>query len=184
MKKIIVMWLLLGLPLLAAAERKMNTETAYLSGGCFWGMEELIRQLPGVISTDVGYTGGASNAKTYELVKTGTTGQAEALKVIFDPKKLTYTALLEYFFRIHDPTTLNQQGNDKGTQYRSAIFYVDTEQEKVARLVKEKTNFSGKWKAPVVTEISKFSVFSNAEEYHQDYLKKNPGGYTCHWVRN
>lgn len=176
--------LLLGLQVFAGTEKKMTTETAYLAGGCFWGMEELIRHLPGVVSTDVGYTGGKSNAKSYELVKTGTTGHAEAIKVVFDPKKLTYAGLLEFFFRIHDPTTVNQQGNDKGTQYRSAIFYVDVEQEKVARLIKEKTNFSGKWKAPVVTEISKFSVFHNAEDYHQDYLAKNPGGYTCHWVRN
>lgn len=159
-------------------------ETAYLAGGCFWGMEELIRTLPGVTSTEVGYSGGDANAKTYELVKTGTTRHSEAVKVEFDPKKLSYAELLRFFFRIHDPTTLNQQGNDKGTQYRSAIFYVDGEQEKTARLIKEKTQFSGKWKKPIVTEITKFTTFNRAEEYHQKYLVKNPQGYTCHWVRD
>lgn len=184
MKICLILWTLIGFPLMAATEKMMKTQTAYLAGGCFWGMEELIRQQPGVISTDVGYTGGQSNAKTYELVKTGTTGQAEAIKVIFNPLKISYGSLLEFFFRIHDPTTINQQGNDKGTQYRSAIFFVDSEQEKVARQIKEKIDISGKWKSPIVTEITKFKEFSYAEEYHQDYLKKNPGGYTCHWVRN
>lgn len=184
MFKMFVLCLFLSSSLFAKTEKIMTTETAYLAGGCFWGMEELLRNLPGVVSTEVGYSGGNSHAKTYELVKTGSTNQSEAVKVVFDPKKVSYAALLEFFFRIHDPTTLNQQGNDKGTQYRSAIFFSNGEQEKIARTIKEKTNFSGKWKNPVVTEITKFSNFNTAEEYHQDYLAKNPGGYTCHWVRN
>lgn len=184
MKKILSFFFLFSLSLWASGKKNVSHETAYLAGGCFWGMEELIRKLPGVLSTEVGYSGGNPNAKTYELVKTGTTNHAETVKIIFDPKKITYSSLLEFFFRIHDPTTLNQQGNDKGTQYRSVIYYVNPEQEKVARLTKEKIDFSGKWKKPIVTEITKFSIFNTAEDYHQDYLVKNPGGYTCHWVRN
>jgi len=184
MNKLLPFFLIFSLPLFAKQAKKMSTETAYLAGGCFWGMEELLRNLNGVISTEVGYSGGNPNAKTYELVKTGTTNHSETVKVVFDSKKIKYSSLLEFFFRIHDPTTLNQQGNDKGTQYRSAIFYVNAEQEKVARLIKEKTHFSGKWKKPIVTEITKFSTFNTAEDYHQDYLVKNPGGYTCHWVRD
>lgn len=183
LKKLIAISLFLVFPHLTHAINKLAHETAYLAGGCFWGMEELLRHLPGVISTEVGYTGGNPKVKTYELVKTGTTNQSEAVKVIFDPKVISYSKILEFFFRIHDPTTLNQQGNDKGTQYRSAIFYVNLQQEKEARLMREKVNFSGKWKNPVVTEVTKFSLFHKAEEYHQDYLVKNPGGYTCHWIR-
>jgi methionine-S-sulfoxide reductase len=191
MKKMIWMSLFLSLSVFAKTEKTMTTkeqpqrtETAYLAGGCFWGMEELIRHLPGVVSTDVGYSGGDPNVTQYELVKTGTSRHSEAVKVVFEPKKLSYAALLEFFFRIHDPTTLNQQGNDKGSQYRSAIFFTTPEQQKTALLVREKTNVSGKWKNPVVTEVTAFSVFNNAEDYHQDYLTKNPTGYTCHWVRN
>lgn len=162
----------------------MTTETAILAGGCFWGVEDLIRKLPGVLETQVGYTGGNTPNPVYTQVKTGTTNHAEAIKVIFDPSILKFSDLLEFFFRMHDPTTVNRQGNDVGTQYRSTIFYTSPEQQKTAIEVKNQVDQSGKWKNPVVTEIIPAVEFYDAEEYHQDYLKKNPGGYTCHWVRN
>jgi len=159
-------------------------ETALLAGGCFWGVEELIRSQPGVISTQVGYTGGVVPNPTYEIVKKGTSGHAEAIEIQFDPQKTTYENILKYFFKIHDPTTVNQQGNDRGTQYRSAIFFLSPEQEKTAKKIKELVDVSGAWKKPVVTEIIAAGPFYSAEAYHQDYLQKNPGGYTCHWVRD
>lgn len=159
-------------------------ETAILAGGCFWGMEELIRKIPGVLSTEVGYTGGKAGV-TYEDVKTGTTGSAEAVRIVFDPSKLSYAALLEnWFFRMHDPTTKDRQGNDVGSQYRSAIFVTSPEQRKVAQQVIQRVDRSGAWQAPVVTEITDAKPFTLAEDYHQDYLQKNPGGYTCHYLRN
>ncbi len=161
------------------------TEVATLAGGCFWGMEDLLRKIPGVISTRVGYTGGKLANATYEDVHHGTTGHAEAVEVTFDPAKLTYADLLErWFFRMHDPTTRNRQGNDIGTQYRSAIFVQSEAQRRVAEEVKARVEKSGKWKRPVVTEIVPAGPFWNAEEYHQDYLQKNPGGYTCHYLRD
>lgn len=162
----------------------MKTETATLAGGCFWGMEEIIRAIPGVISTEVGYTGGSVDNPTYNIVKLGTTNHAESVQVEFDPAKLSYADLLGYFFRMHDPTTVNQQGNDKGTQYRSVIFYHSEAQKKTAEEVIAKTNAAGKWKKPIVTQVVPVSKFYPAEDYHQDYLKKNPGGYTCHWLRD
>jgi methionine-S-sulfoxide reductase len=161
-----------------------KTEIATLSGGCFWGVEDIIRQIPGVLDTEVGYTGGTTAAPRYENVKTGRTGHAESIRVAFDPAKLSYEALLGWFFRLHDPTTPNRQGNDVGTQYRSAIFYHDEEQRRVAEAVKRRVDESGKWPRPVVTEIVPAGPFYPAEDYHQDYLVKNPGGYTCHWVRD
>lgn len=158
-------------------------ETAILAGGCFWGVEELIRQLPGVISTDVGYTGGSIANPTYEIMTTGRTGHAEAVRVVFDPRRLSYADLLRYFFRLHDPTTLNRQGNDRGTQYRSAIFYATPEQRRVAEDVITEITAAGKWKAPIVTEVVPASEWYRAEEYHQDYLQRNPNGYTCHYLR-
>lgn len=157
--------------------------TAALAGGCFWGMEEILRDIPGVLETEVGYTGGTLDAPTYEQVKTGRTGHAEAIQVIFDPAELTYKELLGWFFRMHDPTTRNRQGNDVGSQYRSAIFYHDEEQRRIAEEVKQRIEASGKWRNAIVTEIVPAGEFYPAEKYHQDYLKKNPGGYTCHWVR-
>lgn len=159
-------------------------ETAILAGGCFWGVEELIRQLPGVISTEVGYTGGSIPSPTYEMMTTGRTGHAEAVKIIFDPRKLSYADLLRYFFRLHDPTTLNRQGNDRGTQYRSAIFYSTPEQKRVAEEVRKEVDGSGKWKAPLVTEVTAAAEWYRAEDYHQDYLQRNPSGYTCHYLRD
>ncbi len=163
---------------------KKGWQVATLAGGCFWGVEELLQKEPGVIETQVGYTGGSIKNPTYNDVKTGTTGHAEAVQIVFDPKKTSYENLLVFFFKLHDPTTLNQQGNDKGTQYRSAIFYSSEEQKQIAEKVKERVNKSGAWKKPVVTQIIKADTFWSAEEYHQDYLIKNPGGYTCHFVRD
>ncbi len=158
-------------------------QTAYLAGGCFWGMEELVRAIPGVLATEVGYTGGETPNATYEIVKTGRTGHAESLKVVFDPQQLSYRHLLFEFFRMHEPTTRNRQGNDKGTQYRSAIFYVDKEQRQTAEEVIRAVDASGEWQAKVVTGVEPFREFYRAEEYHQKYLIKNRGGYTCHYVR-
>lgn len=160
-----------------------TVQAAYLSGGCFWGMEELVRQIPGVLETEVGYTGGATPNATYEIVKTGRSGHAESLKIVFDPKRLTYRHLLFEFFRMHNPTTRNQQGNDIGTQYRSAIFYVNDEQKHTAEDVIKTVDASGEWKAKVVTEVVPFDSFWRAEDYHQDYLVKHPHGYTCHYTR-
>jgi peptide methionine sulfoxide reductase msrA/msrB len=161
-----------------------SRETAILAGGCFWGMEEILRKIPGVLETDVGYTGGKTANPAYEDVHTGATGHAEAVRVVFDPKKLSYADLLEkWYFRMHDPTTANRQGNDVGTQYRSAIFVTSPEQRKIALTVKGRVAQSGRWKTPVVTEIVDAGAFTRAEDHHQRYLKKNPGGYTCHFLR-
>ena len=157
---------------------------ATLAGGCFWGVEELIRGIPGVVRTRVGYTGGSRDKPTYEVVKTGASGHAEAIEVTFDPAQLSYASLLHHFFRLHDPTTVNRQGNDKGTQYRSAIFVHDEVQRSVAEQVKAEVDASSKWPKPLVTEIVPATTFFAAEDYHQDYLQKNPGGYTCHFWRS
>lgn len=158
-------------------------EVATLAGGCFWGVEQLFRELPGVTKTTVGYTGGTVANATYEIVKTGRSGHAESIEIEFDPTKVKYEDILHYFFRLHDPTTLNRQGNDTGSQYRSAIFYHDETQREAAERVRAEVDESGKWPKPVVTEIVKATPFYSAEEYHQDYLQKHPGGYTCHYIR-
>jgi peptide methionine sulfoxide reductase msrA/msrB len=168
----------------AAANQAAKREVAVLAGGCFWGMEEILRKIPGVLETKVGYTGGSVPNPTYRLICTGITGHAEAVQIAFDPAKISYEEILGYFFRMHDPTTLNQQHNDRGTQYRSAIFYTTDDQKAVAERVKERVNKSGKWKKPVVTEITKASEFYVGEDYHQKYLVKNPGGYNCHVLRD
>jgi peptide methionine sulfoxide reductase msrA/msrB len=161
------------------------TETAILAGGCFWGMEDLLRKIPGVIQTEVGYAGGSTASPTYKDVSGGDTGHAEAVRVVFDPARLGYADLLErWFFRMHDPTTLNRQGNDVGTQYRSAIFATTPAQKKIAEEVKARVDRSRKWPRPVVTAIVDAGPFTRAEEYHQRYLQKNPGGYTCHYMRD
>jgi peptide methionine sulfoxide reductase msrA/msrB len=159
-------------------------QTALLAGGCFWGMEEIIRKIPGVVKTTVGYTGGTTADPTYEEVCTGGTGHAEAIEVVFDSARLSYESLLDYFFRMHDPTTLNRQHNDVGTQYRSAIFYTSDEQKQTAERVKTRWAKSGKFTRPITTEIAPAGKFYDAEEYHQKYLVKNPGGYTCHVLRD
>lgn len=161
----------------------MTNQKAILAGGCFWGMQDLFRRLPGVVSTRVGYAGGALENPTYNDIKTGKTGHAEALEVVFDPSRLSYRDLLLFFFQMHDPTTKNRQGNDIGTQYRSAIFFADDDQAAVAHAVIAEVNASGHWPSPVATEVIAAGPFYAAEEYHQDYLEKHPGGYTCHWVR-
>jgi peptide methionine sulfoxide reductase msrA/msrB len=168
----------------ASGQGSGRRQVALLAGGCFWGVEDILRGVPGVLDTEVGYTGGSTPHATYAQVKRGTTGHAEAIRVVFDPERLPYARLLEIFFRLHDPTTRNRQGNDVGTQYRSAIFTLDEEQRRTAHEVKARVEASGKWKRPIVTEIVAASDFWPAEEYHQDYLRKNPGGYTCHYLRD
>ncbi|MBV9495325.1 MAG: peptide-methionine (S)-S-oxide reductase MsrA [Acidobacteria bacterium] len=159
-----------------------KTQIATLAGGCFWGVEEFVRQLPGVVDTTVGYTGGTLASPRYEDVKTGRTGHAEALEIEFDPEKISYEEVLDYFFRLHDPTTANRQGNDIGTQYRSAIFVHDETQRAVAENAIK--NAQKKWPRPIVTEVIPATQFWSAEDYHQDYLQKNPGGYNCHYLRH
>ncbi|HJU83750.1 MAG TPA: bifunctional methionine sulfoxide reductase B/A protein [Holophagaceae bacterium] len=178
------------LPLFGAVATKPATdpapakeEVATLAGGCFWGMQEFFDEQPGVLRSAVGYTGGTAPNPTYELVCTGRTGHAEALEVVFDPSKTSYEALLRFFFTMHDPTTVNRQQNDIGSQYRSAIFVHSEEQRRIAEKVKAEVEASGKWPAKVVTEIVSAGPFWKAEEYHQDYLHKNPNGYRCHWIR-
>ena len=156
-------------------------ETATLAGGCFWGVEDLVRKLPGVIDTTVGYTGGTLENPRYEHVKTGRTGHAESMQIVFDPDRISYEEILEFFFRLHDPTTRNQQGNDIGSQYRSAIFYHDENQREAAERAKGEAQ--KKWPRPIVTEIVAATPFWPAEDYHQDYLQKYPNGYTCHYLR-
>jgi len=157
------------------------TETATLAGGCFWGVEELIRKLPGVTDTTVGYAGGTLDKPIYEDVKTGRTGHAESLQIVFDPSKITFDEILDFFFRLHDPTTANRQGNDVGTQYRSVIFYHDDSQRDAA--VRAIQRAQPKWPRPIVTEVVPFTNFYPAEDYHQDYLQRKPNGYTCHYLR-
>ncbi len=159
-------------------------EVALLAGGCFWGMEEILRRIPGVIDVESGYTGGSTPNPTYREVCSGLTGHAEAVRVLFEPSRIPYAVLLEkYFFRMHDPTTKNRQGNDFGSQYRSAIFPTTPEQRATAEQVKARVAASGFWGAPIVTEIAAAGPFTPAEEEHQDYLQKYPEGYTCHYLR-
>ncbi len=154
-------------------------EKAILAGGCFWGVEELIRNLPGVQSTVVGYTGGDVPDATYRNHGT----HAEGIEVVFDPAILSYRSLLEFFFKIHDPSTLNRQGNDRGLSYRSAIFFTDENQKETAELLIKEMEASKKWPGSIVTAIEPAADFWSAEEEHQNYLQKNPYGYTCHFLR-
>ena len=182
MKKLLIILFLVANNI-NANERNRSIETAYLAGGCYWGLEELMRKLPGVISTKVGFSGGQLKNATYLEVSTGRTGHAESIEVKYDSKILDYKDLLLYFFKIHDPTTINQQGNDKGTQYRSAIFYVSEQQKEIAQNVIGVVDQSKLWDDQVVTEVVAFSAFYLAKESHQKYLKKNPKGYSCHFER-
>ena len=162
-----------------------ETETVILAGGCFWGMQEILREIDGVIATRIGYCGGNMPNATYEAVKQGGTGHAEAIKVVFDPAVLSLQSLLEdWFFRMHDPTTLNRQGNDIGDSYRSTIFYADDAQKTVAEAAIKSAEAGNRWSRPIVTTLEPVKNWSDAEDYHQDYLRKNPGGYTCHWLRD
>ena len=156
-----------------------STERAVLAGGCFWGMQDLLRRYPGVISTRVGYSGGDVPNATYRNHGT----HAEAIEIIFDPSKISFRKILEFFFQIHDPTTKNRQGNDIGTSYRSAIFYTSDEQKAVAEDTIADVNASGLWPGKVVTEVAPVGPFWDAEPEHQDYLERYPNGYTCHFVR-
>ncbi len=167
-----------------AAGARAETAVAVLAGGCFWGVEDILRDLDGVIDTDVGYTGGTTRSPGYRDITRGDTGHAEAVRIEYDPARLDYADLLRFFFRLHDHTTLNRQGNDRGTQYRSAIFVADEEQRKVAEAVIREVDASGKWPAPVVTTVEPAGEFWVAEDYHQDYLQKNEHGYTCHYLRD
>ena len=157
----------------------MNHEQAILAGGCFWGMQDLIRKQPGVVSTRVGYTGGDVANATYRNHGT----HAEGIEIVFDPEQISYRDILEFFFQIHDPTTKNRQGNDIGPSYRSAIFYLSDEQKRVAENTVRDVDASDLWPGKVVTEIVPAGPFWEAEPEHQDYLERNPGGYTCHFVR-
>ncbi|MGE0410276.1 MAG: peptide-methionine (S)-S-oxide reductase MsrA [Amphiplicatus sp.] len=161
----------------------MTTDTAILAGGCFWGMEDLFRKLPGVVDTEVGYTGGKTDNPQYKDVKTGRTGHAESIRIAFDPATISYRQILEFFFQIHDPQTPNRQGNDIGTQYRSAIFYLNAEQEKTAHETIAAFEKSGVFPKGIVTEIVAAGPWTDAEDFHQDYLKRYPEGYTCHFIR-
>jgi peptide-methionine (S)-S-oxide reductase len=153
-------------------------QKAVLAGGCFWGLEDLIRERPGVVDTTAGYTGGENAQPTYD----NHPGHAEALEIEYDDEQTDYRHLLDFFFQIHNPTTLNQQGNDKGTAYRSAIFYANEQEKQIALEMIGLVNESQRWDNPVVTTLEPLTRFWPAEEYHQDYLVKNPGGYTCHAI--
>ena len=158
-------------------------ETAIFAGGCFWGLEDLIRRIPGVLSTRVGYTGGHVDNPTYKLVCTKATGHAEAVEIKFDPAVVTYRKLLELFFQIHDPTTVDRQGNDIGDSYRSEIFYTSDAQKDEAMRTIADVDASGIWPGKVVTKVTPAVTFWEAEDFHQDYLVKHPDGYTCHFPR-
>ena len=157
----------------------MSTETAILAGGCFWGMQDLIRQQPGVVSTRVGYSGGDVPNATYR----NHGSHAEAIEIVFDPARTSYRQLLEFFFQIHDPSTENRQGNDRGTSYRSVIFYTSPEQKRVAEDTIADVDASGLWPGKAITELAPAGDFWEAEPEHQDYLQRYPEGYTCHFIR-
>lgn len=153
-------------------------KTAVVAGGCFWGLENLIKTIPGVLDTEAGYCGGTNDNPTYESHP----GHAEAVSITYDADVVDYKHILDFFFQIHNPTTLNQQGNDRGTSYRSAIFYADEEEKRVAKEMIDIVNESARWSDPVVTTLEPLTRFWPAEDYHQDYLEKRPGGYTCHAI--
>ncbi|MEN9825225.1 MAG: hypothetical protein RI953_970 [Pseudomonadota bacterium] len=172
----------LGLYLFDFAD-KLKLQTATLAGGCFWGLEKLIAEVPGVVETRVGYSGGQNMLASYDEVKTGKTGHAESVQILYDPLKTSFEKILLAFFRFHDPTTLNRQGNDVGTQYRSVIFYQDEREKKTAEKVIATVDGSKRWPRKVVTRVEPFRGFVVGEEYHQKYLVRNPNGYTCHFDR-
>ena len=156
-----------------------NTKTAYIAGGCFWGMEDLFRKRPGVVDTEVGYIGGENDNPTYQ----NHPGHAEGIAITYNTEETSFRELLDYFFRMHDPTTIDRQGNDRGSSYRSAIFFQNDEEKRTAEELIELVDASGKWPNKVVTTLEPYTRFWPAEEYHQDYLVKNPNGYTCHFER-
>ena len=156
-----------------------NIKKAYVAGGCFWGMEDLFRKQPGIVDTEVIYLGGVNDQPTYEFHP----GHAEGIELTYDADVISYEGILDYFFRIHDPTTVDRQGNDRGSSYRSAIFFQNEEEKAAAERFIEVVNASGRWPKPVVTTLEPFSRAWPAEDYHQDYLVKKPNGYTCHFER-
>lgn len=162
----------------------MKLDYVIVAGGCFWGLEDLLRSLDGVTSTKVGYSGGDFDDPTYADIITGKTGHAEAVRVEYDQDEISLEEILHYFFKIHDPTTKNRQGNDVGTSYRSAVFYRDDAQKAIIENVIDEVNEIGRFENPVVTTVALEKEFYDAEEYHQNYLKKNPHGYTCHFERD
>lgn len=163
--------------------QKKGWQIAVVAGGCFWGLESLMGRIEGVIETQVGYAGGTLESPTYPVVSTGKTGYAETVRILFDPKVQSYENILKEFFRDHDPTTVDQQGNDRGSQYRSAIFAMNADQAKIAKKVIELVNQTKFWKDPVATEVKDFTRFWPAEPEHQKYLARHPDGYSCHYVR-
>lgn len=166
-----------------SSNKNNNFQKATLAAGCFWGTEEFFRKIPGVVKTTAGYTGGKTSNAKYDQMHDGKTGHAESVEIEFDSTKVSYETLLDQFFKMHDPTTLNRQGNDTGSQYRSAIFYHNDQQKKEALAFKAKVEKSGAWKGPITTEIAEAKEFWKAEEEHQKYLVKNPGGYDNHYLR-
>ena len=182
MKKLFIILLLMTNQTLSNTKSN-NLQVAYLAGGCYWGLEELIRKLPGVSNTYVGFTGGHVKNVSYKDVSRGDTGHAESIKIEFNSEVLSFKNLLFHFFTMHNPTTINQQGNDKGTQYRSSIFYTNEQQKNIAHQTINLVNKSKEWVNPVITEVIAFSNFYLAEEAHQKYILKNPDGYSCHFVR-
>jgi peptide-methionine (S)-S-oxide reductase len=156
-----------------------NLKKAYIAGGCFWGMEDLFRTKPGIKNTEVGYQGGKNDNPTYK----NHPGHAEGIEITYDTTETSFKEILDFFFRIHNPTTINRQGGDRGSSYRSAIFFQNDEEKAIAEEMIDIVNKSGKWEADVVTTLEPFAPFWVAEEYHQDYLVKNPNGYTCHYLR-
>lgn len=184
MKKILVLLtVVFTFALHAEVKPTPKTEIATFAAGCFWGVEEFFRNIPGVVKTQVGYTGGKTLNPKYDQIHDGLTGHAESVEIIFDPGIISYQSLMDRFFKMHDPTTLNRQGNDEGNQYRSAIFYNSEKQKQEAMAFKAKVEKSGAWKKAIVTEITQAQKFWPAEDYHQKYLVKNPGGYDNHYIR-
>ena len=165
------------------AKNSSNLENIILAGGCFWGVEELFQKIDGVVETEVGYSGGSSENPTYQTVSTGLTGHAESVKITFDNSKTSLEKILKFFFAIHDPTQLNRQQNDVGTQYRSAIFYFNDKQKQQAETLIKQAEELKIYKSKIQTELSPATKFYKAEKYHQNYLKNNPDGYTCHYIR-
>ncbi len=161
----------------------MTIEKVLLGAGCFWGVEQILRSIPGIVQTEVGYAGGTMAKPSYEMVCTGMTGHAEVVLVEYNPEILNFEGVLDLFFRLHDPTTLNRQHNDVGTQYRSVIFTFTDDQKRIANEVIAKLNEKQVFKNPIVTQVESFSNYFSAEEYHQDYLIKNPTGYMCHILK-
>ena len=156
-----------------------NYKKVYIAGGCFWGMEDLFRERPGIKDTEVGYIGGENDNPTYR----NHPGHAEGIELTYDPAETSFEEILDYFYRVHDPTTVNRQGNDRGASYRSAIFYQNDEEKQIAQQVIKIVDDSGRWPGQVVTTLEPYTTFWPAEDYHQDYLVKNPNGYTCHFER-